>query len=65
MLKFAKDSLEDGILTDVFPKNSKKHKMETRKNEVYKITHANTKRFQKSPIIAMQHMLNQEGKNKE
>ena len=48
----------------MFPKNVKEHQMNTRNNEVYKVYHANTKRFQKSPIIFMQNLLNEDEKNR-
>ena len=38
--------------------NDKTHKMKTRAVEKYKVQHANTERFKKSSIIAMQKMLN-------
>ena len=57
-LRFAKSGIEDGILNDLFPHKSKYHKMETRKEEHYKVTHAHTERFRNSPILTMQRMLN-------
>ena len=59
-LKFIKNTLSNGFFSDLFPKNSKKHKMETIHQEKYKVTHANTTRFQNSPIIVMQKMLNKD-----
>ena len=41
-----------------FPKNDKKHNMETRNENVFKVDFANTSRLQKSPIIFMQGLLN-------
>ena len=43
---------------DLFPENDKIHKMKTRAVEKYKVQYANTERFKKSSIIAMQKMLN-------
>ena len=45
-------------LNDLIPENDKIHKMKTRAVEKYKVQHANTERFKKSSIIAMQKMLN-------
>ena len=59
-LIFAKKCLKNPKLKHMFPLNVKSHKMETRKNEKYKIQYANTERFRKSPIIYMQHLLNQD-----
>jgi hypothetical protein len=42
----------------MFPKSDKGHNMNTRKEEFYKVQHANTGRFQKSAIIYMQKLLN-------
>ena len=44
----------------MFPKNLTKHDMNTRKNDKFKVQYANTGRLQKSPIIYMQNLLNQE-----
>ena len=59
-LKFAKNSIEDGILNDLFPKKIKNHTMKTKKTEMFKVNHANTQRYKNSPIIQMQKMLNQD-----
>ena len=42
-----------------FPKNDKKHNMETRNENVFKVDFANKSRLQKSPIIFMQNLLNE------
>ena len=42
----------------MFPKNNKAHDMNTRKENFYKVQYANTGRFQKSHIIYMQKLLN-------
>ena len=52
----------------MFPENPKTHNMNTRKDEIYKVHHANTRRYQKSSIIYMQNLLNEYekvNKNKE
>ena len=38
--------------------NEKKHNMDLRKTEKFKVTHANRDRLRKSPIVYMQHLLN-------
>ena len=58
-LRFAQHSLADGKLHNLFPMRRKQHGMETRKEEKYKIIQANTMRYQNSPIIAMQRLLNE------
>ena len=62
-LKFAKSSIADGLLRDLFPLSSKAHQMETRSAEKYKVFHANTERFRNSPILSMQRMLNTDEAN--
>ena len=59
-LRFAKAGIEDGILSDLFPKNNKGQKIKTRKREKYIVTRAYTTRFLNSPILTMQRMLNQD-----
>ena len=61
-LRFAKTSIEDGILNDLFPKISKTHQMKTRSRDLFKVNHANTKRLKDSPVITMQRMLNEDNK---
>ena len=58
-LRFAKTSLADGLLRDLFPLRSQGQRMKTRKSEKYLVSYANTERFRKSPIITMQNMLYQ------
>ena len=41
---------------------SKKKSVETRQNEKYKVNHANTHRMQKSAVIHMQNVLNEDHK---
>ena len=48
----------------MFPLNEKNHKMETRKEEKYKVEFAHTDRMKDSPIIYMQKLLNQNENNK-
>ena len=59
-LRFAKRSLADGHFKDLIVKRKPDHKMETRKRNFYEVTHANTQRFKNSPIITMQHLLNED-----
>jgi hypothetical protein len=58
-LKFAKQSLADGKLREFFSLRKKKHMMNTRKHEKYKVFKANTERYRNSPIISMQRLLNE------
>ena len=57
-LTFAKRCLKNEATKDLFPLNNQRN---DRKNthEKYKVYHANTGRLQKSPIIYMQHLLNE------
>ena len=57
-LGFAKKCCKNPKTSDMFPKNSRKHNMETRKPETFKVQHANTDRLLKSSIIYMQNLLN-------
>ena len=57
-LSFAQKCCKNQKTSDMFPKNDKKHNMETRKPEIFKVQHANTERLRKSSIIYMQHLLN-------
>ena len=59
-LEFAKSCVKNPRFSDMFPKNPKIHKMETRKPEISNVKHANNERFKKSPIIYMQHLLNED-----
>ena len=49
----------------LFQLNTKRHSMNSRNEEKYKVLHAKTKRYQKSKIIQMQKMLNTEEKYKQ
>ena len=59
-LKFAKDSIENGTLTDLLKEKKIKHKMIKRNTTKYHIQHANTNRLQKSGIVYLQSLLNEE-----
>ena len=48
---------------DIFPLNSKSHKMETRNNEKFMVQHANTNRLKDSAVIYMQNLLNKNEPN--
>ena len=61
-LKFAQSCVKNPKSKNMFPKNVKQHNMETRKQEVYKVEHANTERYKHSSIIYMQHLLNEHEK---
>ena len=63
LVKFAKDGIYNNTMTDLFPLNNKKHKMETRKTEKYKVNHANTERLKTGSIISMQKLLNEDSMN--
>ena len=59
-LKFAKACLRNEKLSDMFPKNKKSHIMSMRQDEKFLIRKARTERLQKSAIIYMQRLLNNE-----
>ena len=61
-LKFAKESIENNILNDLFPEYENNHLMKTRYNEKFKVLYANTDRMKNSSIIYMQNLLNKEYK---
>ena len=58
-LAFAKSSLGNGKLWDLFPIRKKPHIINTRRPEKYVVQHANTERLKNSPILTMQRLLNQ------
>lgn len=58
-LTFAKKCVKNIKTSHMFPKKFKKHKMNTRFSEEFKVEFANTKRMKKSPIIYMQNLLNE------
>ena len=57
-LRFAKRCIKNEKTTKMFPLNNKKHIMNTRNIEKYKVEYANTERLKTSPIIYMQNLLN-------
>ena len=57
-LSFAKKCCKNPKTSDMFPRNSRIHNMDTRKPEEFKVQHANTDRLLKSSIIYMQNLLN-------
>ena len=59
-LKFAKACLKNEKLIDMFPKNKKDHAMDKRKNEKFVIRKARTERLQRSAVMHMQRLLNNE-----
>ena len=59
-LRFAKKSLRNSKLKNMFPLNEKQHKLLTRKPEKYKVEYARHERLKKSPIIYMQKLLNED-----
>ena len=62
-LSFALKCLKRPKFKKMFPENEKKHEMNTRENEKFKVHFAFTKRLQNSPIIYMQKLLNQNEKD--
>ena len=60
-LTFAKKCIKNGKLSNLFQENEKKS-VETRQNEKFKVNHANTQRMQKSAVIHMQNLLNEDHK---
>ena len=61
-LTFAKQSLLNEKMLDLLPKRKQLHQMNTRKPDYYKVFRAKTKRYQNSPVILMQKLINQERK---
>ena len=59
-LNFAKKCAKSDKLNHMFPKNIKSHQMNTRNEEEYTVQFANTGRLQKSPLIFMQKLLNED-----
>ena len=58
-LDFARRSISDNKLRDLFPIRQKEHTMETRIMEQFKVNFANTNRYSKSAIPTMQRLLNE------
>ena len=50
----------NNTLKDLFPLNQKKHIMNNRNQEKYKVNFANTNRLKNSSVITMQKLLNEE-----
>ena len=63
-LNFALKCVKSEKLKNMFPKNIKRHEMNTRNEETYIVHHANTDRMLNSPIIYMQKLLNEQIANK-
>ena len=57
-LNFAKNSIKNETLKNLFPINRKNHQMTTRKPEKYQVLHCNTERLKNSAIPQMQISLN-------
>ena len=57
--KFTQKCMKNENTKHMFPLNDKEHNMALGKTEKFKVMHANTDRLKKSPIIYMQHLLNQ------
>ena len=55
---FGKKCLKLEQTNYLFPLNDRTHGMQTRKNEKYKVLHANTERFKNSTVPYIQRMLN-------
>ena len=63
-LKFAKSCLRNEKVADMFPMNKKDHAMGRRQNEKFVIRKARTERLQRSAVVHMQRLLNNEDLNK-
>ena len=59
-LKFAKACVRNEKLSDIFPRNNKKHSMEKRDKEIFLVKRANTERLRNSEVVSMQKLLNKE-----
>ena len=57
--RFAQKCTKNEKTKHMFPLNEKTHNMDLRKHEKFKVNHANTDRLRRSPIIYMQHLLNE------
>ena len=58
-LNFALKCLKNPKLKNMFPENNKKHHMETRNPDKYKVYPANTERLKKLAVIYMSKQLNE------
>ena len=59
-LKFAKDCLKHKQMKEMFPINERNNQIQTRHNEKFKMTKANTERYRQSAIPFFQRLLNEE-----
>ena len=64
LLTFAKRSIENKKLHDLFPFKKDIHQMAKRKTDKYEVQFCATERLRKSSILKMTHLLNNEGKKK-
>ena len=62
-LRFAKKYLTNEKAEKMFPLNEKRHNMDTRKTEKYKVNHAHTDRLKNFSLIYMQNLLNEQEEN--
>ena len=61
-LKFAKNCLKNDKMKQLFPLAEKKHGMDTRSQDKFKVHFAKSERYRKSTIPYMQKLLNNEAK---
>ena len=64
-LNSAKKCLKNEKMKQLFPLNSSSHSMSKRKKAKYKVNHARSERYKRSPVIYMQNLLNQNFVNDE
>ena len=64
-LNFTLECVKNEKMKNMFPVSEKNHRMPTRDENVYKVHHANTGRLQKSSIIYMQKLLNENEKKQD
>jgi len=64
-LNLAKKCLKHDKLKQLFPVYKSKHTMKKRKQMKFKVNHAKTERYKKSPIVYMQNLLNDDYVNDE
>ena len=64
-LKFAKNCLKNETVKDFFPRKKKLHKMKKRKENIFVINKAQTKKYKNTAIPYMQQLLNVENKEKQ
>ena len=63
-LKFAKDSLRNGKMKQLFPLNVQNSGLQTRHKQTFKVNKAYTERYKQSAIPYMQRLLNEDERNK-